>query len=76
MSSRKERIEYYRDLIEQILNHRVKISELTEKDQVILYKMGYLMGWLAMAADDHTIVAEQIHKRMQQIDPNWGKDRK
>ena len=74
MSSREQRLEYYRELIEQILDHRVREQGLTEKDQVILYKMGFLMGWLAMAADDHTIVAEQVKKRMNQIDPNWSKN--
>ena len=74
MSSREQRLEYSRGLIEQILDHRVREQGLTEKDQVILYKMGFLMGWLAMAADDHTIVAEQVKKRMNQIDPNWSKN--
>lgn len=74
MSSRKDRLENYRALIEQILDKQIEQRGLTEKDQIILYKMGFLMGWLAMAADDHTIVAEQVKKRMNQIDPNWSKN--
>ena len=74
MSSRKDRLEYYQALIEQILDNQIEQRGLTEKDQIILYKMGFLMGWLAMAADDHTIVAEQVRKRMNQIDPNWSKE--
>ena len=74
MSSRKDRLENYRALIEQILDNQIEQRGLTEKDQIILYKMGFLMGWLAMSADDHTIVAEQVKKRMNQIDPNWSKN--
>jgi hypothetical protein len=74
MSSRKDRLEYYQQLIEQILDEQIKQRGITGKEQIILYKMGYLMGWLAMSADDHSIVGEQIRKRMNKIDPTWSKN--